>query len=695
MNMILKNKLLDYININFTELLSTLIGLSFTCCYLIFPVWLFPGSILFDFLIFIFLWILNISLVYFISPIIKKFEKEIKKIIRDILNYLKISAKILLVLFIVFILLFFEDIFLAPLESRGDEPTHVGRIRNFILFWTVNNLIPNQISFLVILISLFMIAIIFLNISKIPQKKKDNSIKLFNKRKSFLRLILVLAPIFVILLFLIAIEAYAPILFSKSLLSSFGRYGPLHPSIYAIPLFIFGWSEWVIPIWRLMNLFTSLSSLFFSSYLINLLYNHIQKKNYSRLIPLKKRIYLDYLLVLPLFFVPAIIRYTFSVWLTTGVIFFYTLSNVFILKYFIESTPKKKKALLLVISLILGYGLLWKEIFLLQLVIFVLLLILEQIFFYTKKSSKNKKNNWGKSNLKFIIFGVVIGVPFLFFVQFYNLSWRTYQPEISFIFSIKFFDYFNRRYIEFGFMADIFYAFLLIIIILAFIRKQYYLLYLPFAFFIWYSFFTLDSGWTHTVDRFMNIPVSIIILSFAIVASNINILIKKPKIFNNIIRKKFKFIIEISVILIILIPTGFIGTNYVQEVKKKNRLPYNLVVNYVTTNWDNDSEKIFYYYGPNSLSFYFYIQGFPFWEMNVPAEPDEFSNVDEFLSYSFEKNIRFIILPDDGHLRSVYFQTSILNQLIDLGLNDTIKMVKFVYYESIYYVWDLRYTNFE
>ena len=694
--MIIKNKLLDYINnIKFNELLSTLIGLSFTCSYLIFPVWLFPGSILFDFFIFIFLWILNISLVYFISPIIKKFEKEIINIIKDIQNYLKISAKILLVLFIVFILLFFEDIFLAPLESRGDEPDHVGRITRFILFWTVDNLIPNQISFLVILLSLFLIAIIFLNISKISQKKKENNIKLFNKRKSFLRLILVLAPIFVILLFLIAIEEYAPILFSKSLLSSFARYGPLHPSIYAIPVFIFGWSEWVIPIWRIMNLITSVSILFLSSYLVHLLYNHIQNKNYSRLIPLKKRIYLNYLIVLPIFFVPAIIRFTFSVWLTTGVIFFYTLSSIFILKYFIESSPKKKKALLLVNSLILGYGLLWKEILLLQLVIFVFLLIIEQIFFYIKKSSKNKKNswNWVKTNLKFIIFGLVIGVPFIFFVQFCNLSGRAYQPEISFLFSIKLFDYFNRRYIEFGFMADIFYAFLLILIIFAFIKKQYHLLYFPFAFFIWYSFFTLDSGWAHTVDRFMNIPVSIIILSFAIVASNINILIKKPKIFNNIIRKKF--IIEILVILIILIPTGFIGYNYVQEEKKKNRLPYNLVVNYVTTNWDNNSEKIYYYYGPNSLSFYFYIQGFPFWEMNVPAEPDEFSNVDEFLSYSFKKNIRFIILPDDGHVNSILFQTSILNQLINLGLNGTIKMVKFIYYESIYYVWDLRYTNFE
>ena len=77
------------------------------------------------------------------------------------------------------------------------------------------------------------------------------------------------------------------------------------------------------------------------------------------------------------------------------------------------------------------------------------------------------------------------------------------------------------------------------------------------------------------------------------------------------------------------------------------------------------------------------------------AETTEFSNVDEFLSYSFKKNIRFIILPGDGHVNSVYFQTSILNQLINLGLNNTIKMVKFTYYESIYYVWDLRYTNFE
>ncbi len=690
--MIIKNKLLDCFNIKFNELLSILIGLSFTFCYLIFPVWLFPRSILFDFLIFIFLWVLNISLVYFISPIIKKYEKEIKNIFRDIQNYLKISAKILLVLFIFLILLFFEDIFFAPLESRGDEPAHVGRISRLILLWTVNNLIPNQISFLAILLSVFLIAIIFLNISKIPQQKKDNNIKLFHKRKSFLRLILVLAPIFVILPFLIAIKNYAPGLFSKSLMSSFGRYGPLHPSIYAIPVFVFGWSEVVIPIWRIMNLITSVSTLFFSSYLVHLLYNHIQKKNYSRLIPLKKRIYLNYLLVLPIFFVPAIIRFTFSVWLTTGVIFFYTLSSVFILKYFIESSPKKKKALLLVISLILGYGLLWKEILLLQLVLFVLLLILKQIFFYFKKSSKNKKNNWGISNLKFILFGVVIGVPYIFFVLFYNLSWRTYQPEISFLFSIKYFDYFNRRYMEFGFMADIFYAFLLMLIIFAFLRKQYYLLYFPFTFFMWYTFFTLDSGWSHTVDRFMNIPVSIIILSFAIVASNINILIKKPKIFNNIIRKKF--IIKISVILIILIPTGFIGYNYAQEQKKKIRLPYKPVVNYVTSNWDNDSEKIYYWYGPTSLSFYFYIKGFPFWEMTVPSETDEFSNVDEFLNYSFKKNIRFIILPDDGHVSSVYFQKSILNQLINLGLNNTIKMVKFSYYESIYYVWDLSYTNF-
>ncbi len=691
--MIIKNKLQNIFNLKFNEILSTLIGLSFTYFYLIFPVWMIPGSVLFNFLIFVLLWILNICLVYFISPLIKKFEIEIKNIIRDILNYLKISAKILLVLFIVFIFLFFEDIFFAPLESRGDEPTHIGRITHFILFWTVNNLIPNQISFVVIIISLFLIAIIFLNISKIPHKNKDNNSKLFKKRKRFLLLILVLAPVFVIFVFLRAIEAYAPILFSKSILSQFARYGPIHTSIYAVPVFLLGWSHVLIPIWRIMNLITILSTLFSLSYLVHLIYNHIQKKNNPRLTPLKKRIYLNYLLVLPLFFIPAIIRFTFSVWLTTGVLFFSVLSFVFILLYLIEPSKKKRKALLFIIAIIFGYGMLWKEIFLFQPIIFVLFIGLKNIPIYFKRIQKNSIIHYLKPILNFGIIILILGIPFRFFsIYFFP---RNLYSENSVIFSLsQYFSYFYSCYLEIGVMANIFSIALLFLIIIAIYKKQYYLIYFPLAFFMWYTFYYIMIFGIYPIsiqpDRVMNIPILILVLSFAIAASNINVLIKKPKrVYNNISIRQ-KFIVKISLILIILIPTGFIGYNYSQEEKKKNRLPYNPVVNYVIKNWDNDSEKILYYYGPNSLSFYFYIQGFQFWEMNIPSETYEFSNVDEFLNYSFNKNIRFIILPGDGHVRSDYFQISILNQLINLGLNNTIKMVKFSYYESIYYVWDLR-----
>jgi hypothetical protein len=690
-NLNIKKKLLDFFgDIKYSEAISTIIGLLFTYCYIIYPVWLFPGSVIFDFLTFIILWVLNISIIFYISYTLKKFEEEIKSIISHVKNYLKISAKILSVLFIVLIVIFSEEIFYAPLESRGDESAHIGRIEAYNLLWTVDNRIPGQISLLGIILLLSLLTVIFLHISKIPRKRQlGESIKFIIKSKIFFVL---LFPILIIFVFLILVKEFAPILFDRYLLTAFGRFGPLHPSIYAIPLLIFGWSNILIPTWRLMNLITSLGTLFLASYLVNLISEYAHKKESSKQIISSKRIYLNYLFVLPIFFLPAIIRFTFSVWLTTGVVFFNILSSVFTLKYLMETSKGKKRVLLILNSIIFGYGILWKEVLLLQPIIMASFITIKYIFHYFKTPSKKIIKKYGNTILHLGVMMGVIGIPYFFLVQFYNLSWRTYQPEISNIFSINFFDYFNRRYIELGFMADFFYLFLFLLIVFAIIKKQYYLLYLPFAFLTWYIFFTLDSGWSHTVDRFMNIPVLILSLSIAIIVSNLGFFVENLhlKKFNDNRKRNFAVI---SLILLILIPTSISGNYYLVESLKKTRLPYNSAVVYINTNWDNDSEKIYYDYGPNSFHFYSNIEGFPLGLYVVPKISIN-TTTDEFLNYCFEENIRFIVMPDSGHLYLGYFPVPVFNDLVLLGLNNSIEMVKFSYYESTYYVWDLRYTNF-
>jgi len=700
-----RNKTKNFIyNLKLNEVISTIIGLSFSYFYLIYPVWLLPGSLLFDFLTFLSLWILNIILVYITSSFIKRYEKEIKSILYDIKNYLKISAKILIILFIILIIIFFEYIFFTPLQSRGDEPAHISRIINYIFFWTLYGLVPPQISFLMIIIGLVFVSFFFFQISKIPRKMPKKGINFLRKK---LNLLLITGPILLILLILI---------FAKNLellgldYTAFTRYGPIHTSLYAIPVFLFGWSYIIIPIWRIMNIITSLGTLFLSSYLINLLFKYNQKRhsNERNISPI--RLFLSYLLVLPLFFIPAIILFTFSVWLTTGVLFFSILSFVFILWFLIEPSNRKKKVLLFFNAIIFGYGMLWKEILLLQPIIFVIFIVLKNILHYFKRLHKKPKMHYLKPILNFAILISIIGIPFRFFSIIFDP--RPSSLRFNNIFSLKYFDYFYRCYLEVGFMAVILYISLLLLIIVAIFKKQYVLLYFPLAFFMWYTFFYIMIFVITTISmkptRVMTIPILILVLSFAILISKFRIPItfthqKYSKKINNFIR--------MIIIIVILIPSSIIGYYHAQDTRRglntelvgaSRRLPYKQVANYILTRWDNNSEKIYYYYGPNSLRLYFYLEGFRInWEEISSKEEEspltlpifwkstkEFSTVENFLNYSFQNNIRFIALPDKSHCLG-HIQP-ILEDLISLGLNDTIEMVRFTYYESDYYVWDLR-----
>jgi len=685
----LRNKTKDFIyNLKFNELLSTIIGLSFSYFYLIYPVWLIPGSILFNFLTFISLWILNIFLVYFTSSFIKKYEEEIKSILNDMKNYLKISIKILIILFLIFVIIFFENIFFTPLESRGDEPAHIYRIIRFTLIWTLNDFIPTQISFIIIIIILGLISYLFFQISKIPRKTQQ--IFFFLKKK--LTLILIAGPILLILIILILVENLNILDLSYSGLS---RYGPIHTSIYAIPVFLFGWSHVIIPIWRIMNIITSLGTLFLSSFLLSLLFRHNKKKISNNRKILSIRLFLNYLFVLPLFFFPAIIRFTFSVWLTTGVLFFSILSFVFILWFLIEPSKKKKKALLFMIAIIFGYGMLWKEIFLFQPIIFVLFIVLKNIPNYFKRLQKNSKIHYLKTILNFGIIISIIGIPFRFFSIYFNPR-PSYSENINIFSFSQYFDYFYSCYLEIGIMADIFFISLLLLIIIAIYKKQYYLIYFPLAFFMWYTFYYIMIFGIYPIsiqpDRVMNIPILILVLSFAILIFNISFRIP---IISKKNTKKIHNIIRMSIIIIILIPSSIIGYEYLQDTKKEKHLPYEPVANYIVRRWDNNSEKIYYDFGPNSLKIYFFLEGFlqnEFFDLYndifLESEHEEFTTVEEFLNYSFQQNVRFITLPNKEKCRTLI--RPIVEDLISLGLNDTIEMVKFAYYDSYYYIWDLR-----
>jgi len=528
-----------------------------------------------------------------------------------------------------------------------------------------------------------------------------------NILKKKLNLILFIGPIVLVLFVLILAENLN--LLGLNFLA-FTRYGPIHPSLYSIPVFLLGWSYAIIPIWRIMNIITLLFTLFFSSYLINLLFTYKQEENSNNQKISSLRLYLSYLLVLPLFFIPAIIQFTFSIYLTTGVLFFSILSFVFILWYLIEPSIRKRKVLLFFNAIIFGYGMLWKEILLLQPVIFIIFIGLRNIPRYYKRLHKKSKIQYLKPFFNFVLLISIIGIPFRFFSLI--LDPRPSLIRLNNLFSIKYFEYFYRCFLQVEFMAVILYTSLFLLIIVAIVKKQYYLLYFSLAFFIWYSFFyimifvitPISMGST----RVMNIPILILVLSLAILIYSFRIPLTN-RYQKNI--KKINNFIKIIIIILILIPTSIIGYSYAEHTKRgvntnleasSLRLPYKQVANYILTRWDNNSEKIYYYYGPNSLGVYFYLEGYrPNLEdlfskeeespLTIPIfwhSEKEFSNVDDFLNYSFQNNIRFIALPDKKHCRGHI--EPILEALISLGLNDTIEMVNFTYYESNYYVWDLR-----
>lgn len=705
-------KLENLINdIKLNEVISTIIGLSFFYLSFIYPVWLIPGSFLFDFLTFLSLWILNIILVYITSSFIKKYEKEIRSILKDLKAYLKISAKILIPLFFILIIIFFEYIFFTPLQSRGDEPAHISRIINYVSLWTLNALIPNQISFLMIITILVFICYLFFQISKIPRKILIIKKKILKK----VDLLLIIGPIFIIFIFLMLANNLNVLNLN---FLAFARYGPIHPSIYSIPVFLLGWNYTIIPVWRIMNIITSLFTLFLCSYIINLSFQF--RKNRSEHSNIQKisniRLVLSYLLVILLFFNPAVMLFTFSVWLTTGVVFFSCLSFLFILYYLIESSKKKKRVLLFFNAIIFGYCILWKEDLLLQPIIFIIFVILRNIpHIYKKALEKRSIINFIKTGFSFFLLISIIGMPFQFLSIL--LAPRPLLLRFSNIFSINYFHYFYECFLQVGFIASILYLSLIILIFFALFKKEYYLLLLPFAFFMWFTYFYVMifviTPITMVSTRVMNIPILILILSFAILISKIHI----PRIFHQ--QKKIKELdnfIRMSIIIAILIPYCINGYSYAEYTRKglmtnfvsqrSLRLPYDEVANYIITRWDNNTEKVYYYYGPNSLRLYFYLEGFHlqfrgnfeailskeeeltltlpiFWETDK-----KFSSVDEFLNYSIQNNIRFIALPEKkqcyDHLRPI------LDQLITLGVNGTIEMVQFTYYESSYYVWDLR-----
>ena len=74
-------------NLELNEVISTIIGTSFSYFYLIYPVWLFPSSIIFDFFFFILLWIVNIIIVYYISFKLKDYEEELIILLKNFKYY--------------------------------------------------------------------------------------------------------------------------------------------------------------------------------------------------------------------------------------------------------------------------------------------------------------------------------------------------------------------------------------------------------------------------------------------------------------------------------------------------------------------------------------------------------------------------------------------------------------------------------
>jgi len=668
-------------------------------CYVLFPIWKLVDNFLLSIVFAVFVGVAVPLLVsWLVRLILQEFQPKIS------LGALAMKHKMGLYYFVitsVVYLLILGLLVVAPLLPRGGEPFHVYRLLTMSWILTIGGRIdPLLIGFFVIMGVFIGLLFILLFSSETVEVSLLRRISAFVSTRIGKLLIWGIIAVgcagFALIFSIWTIET-----------NSLSRFGPLNPVLLFLPHLLFGYSDLTIVVWRILNLMIMVGAATICGKITHDLISEIDKDNH---LGSKIRHALSAFAGWLFLFYPITITHSTQLYLAAGVSLFFMLNCYFLIKLLRSHDQSSEILYILLLSLGLGFGSLWKRVILVQAgVCFLIILI---VFFLRSGSLKSDKLQlWFKALLVYcLLFG-----PWLIVIQFQGIVGRPYIPEITNWLPPYIFDYLFRFENHMGLiLGALGYVSLFAILIIALFRRSWILFTLSAQYGVWYLFFTLDAGWEHTADRFFVPGLALLAIStILLLASTLTIALpvfqkmeqslRKPQEHESkvVIQPSKKAYVSAILVGIILLSTfagatqNFVATSvFIDDTLDNQFLPYDEAAQFIHSVVNGNSSKIWSNWGPSSLSFYMNKYGdYSITPSGYGAtwQPDPLNDtVEAFVDFLNVSGYSVLALPHQEMVSPGYCPPLIVEELLlhydDLGFTD---MVDYTFGSNHFYIWTL------
>lgn len=656
------------------EFIASLITSSFVIFYIIYPLWLVPGTFFLSFLSL--LSFISIALVLFgiIFKVIPDYEIRISKT-----SFLKpfYNIKDNKFLFLFLGIAFGYIIILIPslttvFTARGDEGWHVGKIVYLANIYSLSRSIPFLVVWIisVLLISCILFFILLfshLGLAQIKHHYKDHQ-KWYILGTICLGTLTLIGSL-ILVSYLYQYTETANIYHREKLI----RFGPIHPLTSLMIFLLLPWNDFALKL-------HSLIMLIFSAFVIRQIFLELcSEKN------IQNQIFAILTTVLFLFF-PIVITYASLVYLTTGVVFFFTITTFTLVKYLKTSN----RTYLFLIFILIGIGFLWKTVHLFCAIGVGLTLILHLLF--------QKRYYWRKTIINYLHGGVISSifiVPWLLLSMNPELyvSQDVVRFDLSLLFTKNIFDYFLRANIEMGPIGILCYFALALFFFWSILEKKIERIAIFILFLTWYLPFNLDVGWGHYVDRFMVPSLSLLALSLFLLLETLIKTCKNlyhSRLFSRISLTKPQFWLKFATGALLISTLGFTSILAVdlQEgtPNKFIYLPIDELALYIANNMNSSDVVYLGFGGVTPVYFYiekYYVQSLAISTMWAPIEEQNLTN---FLNFLDSMQINFFVFPFWGN--EGYYSSILVNELIQNPFTNEYQLVKQINEgELAIYIW--------
>jgi hypothetical protein len=402
---------------------------------------------------------------------------------------------------------------------------------------------------------------------------------------------------------------------------------------------------------------------------------------------------------------PPTVEFSSQIWLTSGVSLFFVLSFYLLVKILNTTDRDKRAVYIILLSLSLGLGSLWKRVILIEAAAIYLFLL----FFYSFRRSIKKKEL-----LDTILGGFVyacIFLPWFMVVQLGGSVERAYILNIEYAFPPYLWDYLQRFGSQMGVVFGVAaYVGIALLFILSLYKREGSTMSMVPIFAIWYLFFNLDDGWTHDVDRFFIPALSLLAISFIVIVglvSSSSVKHLRQSTENSDAREKSIFAnrkIFATLTLILLFSTAGVGiienassaSGFVNTTLETRYIPYDPAAEYIHSIIQGNASALYSRFGPSSLAFYLNKYGnYPLTTAGIGVtwspNPDNVTTA-AFVDYLKSMRIRALALPSPGLIRASTLPGFIAEDLIDNHTSYGINTLKeFNLRERSFYVWVIDY----